>query len=151
MIEGIAPPGLEDVVKKLKLNPKVKNPWAIAWKIYRKRGKAAVDATDDEIDAEIESNTVEAVGVTPHDFVLGEVERVLHSGERLAQTAMGYVEAPQGPKCGTCTYAKRLPPEETDWDENVAQCTILLGIISLKDGCCDAWVADSNQLKAVGE
>lgn len=32
--EGTAPPGMEDVVKALKEDPDVDNPWAVAWSIY---------------------------------------------------------------------------------------------------------------------
>lgn len=35
-LEEVAPPGMEDVVKKLKKDPDVDNPWAVAWAIYNK-------------------------------------------------------------------------------------------------------------------
>ena len=54
-MEAKAPPGMEDVVKRLKKNPKVKNPFAIAWNIYRKRGKAATDISDEDLDSESET------------------------------------------------------------------------------------------------
>ncbi len=34
-----APPGGEKMVKALKKNKKIKNPWAIAWSVYNKKHK----------------------------------------------------------------------------------------------------------------
>jgi hypothetical protein len=43
--EGVTPPGMEHVVKKLKEKPGVENPWAIAWKIYHEQ-KGKIDDLD---------------------------------------------------------------------------------------------------------
>ena len=37
ILEGVAPPGMEDVVKRLKEQPGVENPWAIAWSMFHKQ------------------------------------------------------------------------------------------------------------------
>ena len=37
IIEGVSPPGMEDVVRRLKEQPGVDNPWAIAWSIFHKQ------------------------------------------------------------------------------------------------------------------
>jgi hypothetical protein len=38
-IEEVAPPGEEELVKKLKKDPDVDNPWALAWSIHNKKKK----------------------------------------------------------------------------------------------------------------
>lgn len=38
--KAITPPGMENVVQKLKKNPDVDNPWAVAWSMYEKKGQA---------------------------------------------------------------------------------------------------------------
>jgi len=43
---GVAPPGMEALVRKLKKNPSIKNPWAVAWAIYqskKRRGKMGLE------------------------------------------------------------------------------------------------------------
>jgi hypothetical protein len=39
VLNQVAPPGMEDVVKRLKQDKNVKNPWATAWSIYNKKNK----------------------------------------------------------------------------------------------------------------
>lgn len=49
-VEGVAPPGMENVVQKLKRSGNVSNPWALAWwmkKHGRTRGVAAQTTMDD--------------------------------------------------------------------------------------------------------
>lgn len=38
-IDEVAPPGMEDTVKKLKKDKNVDNPWAVAWSIHNKKKK----------------------------------------------------------------------------------------------------------------
>jgi hypothetical protein len=41
LLEGVTPPGMEDVVQELKEQGDVDNPWAVAWWIYnRQKGQA---------------------------------------------------------------------------------------------------------------
>tara|TARA_Y100000310_G_C20513750_1_gene730148 strand:+ start:501 stop:740 length:240 start_codon:yes stop_codon:yes gene_type:complete len=35
-LEEIAPPGWEGTVKKMKKNPEIENPWALAWSMKKK-------------------------------------------------------------------------------------------------------------------
>lgn len=36
-LKQVAPPGMEDLVKKLKKDKSVENPWAVAWKVYKQK------------------------------------------------------------------------------------------------------------------
>ena len=39
-LSQVAPPGMENVVKALKKNKNIDNPWAVAWAMYNKKQKA---------------------------------------------------------------------------------------------------------------
>jgi hypothetical protein len=49
-LDGIAPPGMEHVVKKLKEKPGVENPFAIAWKLYNEQKGECHDLDDAALD-----------------------------------------------------------------------------------------------------
>lgn len=88
---------------------------------------------------------------TPADAINTEIQYCLTTGGKVGKAVFDYVEAPGGTRCATCRFAVRLDPELTGWQEDVAECAVMFGKISLKDGCCAAWKADENQLVAVAE
>lgn len=49
VLEGVTPPGMEDVVQRLKKQPGVENPWAIAWSMFHKQGGKAAALSDKEL------------------------------------------------------------------------------------------------------
>lgn len=49
ILEGVTPPGMEDVVRRLKENPDIDNPWAVAWSIFQKQGGQAKAYSDQEL------------------------------------------------------------------------------------------------------
>ena len=53
ILEGVTPPGMEDVVRRLKEQPGVENPWAIAWSMFHKQGGKASTLSDEELTAAI--------------------------------------------------------------------------------------------------
>jgi len=42
---GIAPPGMEKLVRRFKRNPKIANPWALAWKVHRLKEERKLNLT----------------------------------------------------------------------------------------------------------
>lgn len=155
-MEGVTPPGMEHVVLRLKKNKNISNPWAIAWSLYNKKGKAAAQVTDSELESEVEtfmeeSSRIKASRPTPAEAIKTEVEYALQTGSKSGKTVLDYVEVPGGTRCGTCVYAQRLDPEKTGWNEDIADCVIMFGKISLKDGCCAAWKGDPEQLTQISE
>lgn len=46
----------------------------------------------------------------------------------MTKVESGYVEAPGGPRCGTCAFYR--DPKE---------CELVKGVINPKRGCCNAW------------
>lgn len=58
--EGVTPPGMEHVVKKLKKEPGVTNPWALAWWLKkRQKAKGMEAATILETPGELETALTE--------------------------------------------------------------------------------------------
>ena len=49
ILEGVTPPGMEDVVQRLKEQPGVDNPWAVAWSMFHKQGGKAAALSDDQL------------------------------------------------------------------------------------------------------
>jgi hypothetical protein len=152
---GVTPPGMEKVVKKLKQQPGVDNPWKIAWSIYKKRGSAAAEILDDELESEITAWMAEqglaASGPTIAETIRTQTEFAVGTGQKMGKAAADYVEVPGGTNCATCVFAQRLDPEITNWNEDIADCAIMSGRISLGNGCCAAWTSDPNQLRAVSD
>lgn len=147
-MEGVTPPGFEKVVKRLKKNKDVSNPWAIAWWLKNRGVKAGddEDMPDEELDALVaecmDESRLAAVGMTPADIISTATEEALATGAKLSQAGADYVESPGGTNCGTCIYAVRLPGEQTGWKEDVGECTVMHGQVSLQNGCCALWRAD---------
>lgn len=152
-MDGVAPPGMEHVVKRLKQEKGVTNPWAIAWSIYEKKGSACGEMSADELEAEIASIVAESglasYAGTPANAIRVATEFAVRTGELLTQATADYVEAPGGTNCATCIFAKRLPGEVTGWKEDVAECAVMHGRISLRNGCCALWKAHPDQLRAM--
>jgi len=53
ILDGVAPPGMEEVVKKLKKDPEIDNPWALAWWLKERKGTQAVWLAEDDATAEL--------------------------------------------------------------------------------------------------
>ena len=53
VLEGVAPPGWEPSIKKMKKSGEVDNPWALAWWLRKTGAKPARDEEDASLDAQI--------------------------------------------------------------------------------------------------
>ena len=82
-IEEVAPPGMEDTVKKLKGRKDVKNPYALAWHIYRKKNEGL------ELDESMKLSdyrtwlrrVADAAGKSPRSIDSLEAKRAYFGGE----------------------------------------------------------------------
>jgi hypothetical protein len=81
----------------------------------------------------------------PAEMVASLVQELLLTHSQLPDSALLYAEKPGGFQCGTCRHAQRT---EVDGQ---GTCAIKQGPISLNDGCCLAWAADPQQLRAMTE
>lgn len=156
-VDGVAPPGMERLVKRLKRYRGIDNPWALAWWIHNNKGKS--ELTDDEVDACIDEY-LKSCGLnpeatidssmkimTPADAIQSYVELLVSGDIKANHSALDYVEAPGGTRCATCRYAVHVMNDQHDEDE--AECAIMYGKISLHNGCCAAWSADPDQLSVM--
>ena len=75
LFEGVTPPGMEHVVKRLKEKPRIKNPWALAWWLKKRQKARGLDAanilhTPDEFEAAVvEYESLAAHGDLPDVFI----------------------------------------------------------------------------------
>lgn len=151
-MEGVAPPGMERVVKKLKRYKGVDNPWALAWWIHRQKGSS--ELSDEDVEAALmeylkfcglDASAVRGGSspMTPAESIEAYVQLLTEGGIKASQAALDYVEAPGGTRCATCRYAVHTG---ADGKEHEGECAIMYGTIDLVNGCCAAWKADLNQL-----
>lgn len=149
--EGVAPPGWEETVRRMKRAGTVKNPFALAWWMRRKHFTPHRDTTEatDEIFASTMALAerlmhlelvAQAPAEAPGAVVRWRAEEILETGQKASKAAFLYAEKPDGFQCGTCRYA--LAANATH-----GHCALLDGTIHLSRGCCAGWEADLAQLQ----
>jgi len=152
-VEAKAPPGMDQIVKRLKKDKRITNPFALAWYLYHKKGKSSADILGEDLEAEIEEfeeeSRLASSGETPADVIRVATDMALRTGNKMSQTSSDYVEVPLGTNCAKCMYAVRLDPEDGGWEQNIGECELVLGKIDLINGCCSLWKASPNLLKRI--
>jgi len=97
--EGVAPPGMEHVVKQLKQKPGVDNPFALAWYIHNQQKGKCQDMDDAALDAACRAyNEAKAAGTLLAEIGLAAAgvpaAQAVLLGQALGQHVSLYRERP---------------------------------------------------------